>query len=258
MLTFSVQSGSNGNCIYYESGGTKLLFDAGITFLTLKERLTINGVNPSDINGLFISHNHSDHSKSIGVFQRKMKIPVFISPKTFWSVENYIGDVDENNLFHFIPNDTIDIGKIKITTIRTPHDGIEPAIFIIDDGKIRVGIFTDLGYGFDNLINALWDLDIIYMESNYDLEMLKKNPSYPDHLKRRIVGTGGHIDNTESANLIKHYTDDRLKYLLLSHLSENNNTPALALETHNKIYEGKNTFELILAPRYSYSQILSI
>lgn len=253
MLTFSVQSGSCGNCIYYQSRDVKLLFDAGISFKILNERLTKNGVNWKEINGLFISHEHSDHSRGIGVFQRKMNMPVFISPKTFLAVESRISPINEDKIEHFIPNDIIDIQHIKITTIRTPHDGIEPAVFVVDDGKTKIGIFTDLGYCFDELINAVSDLDLIYIESNYDLDMLRENPAYPYYLKQRIVGNGGHISNVEGANLIKDYTNDKLKYIFLSHLSANNNTPELAFETHNNTYKNQNKFKVFIAPRNTFS-----
>lgn len=258
MTTFSVQSGSNGNCIYYESGGVKLLFDAGISYKSLKERLTANGIDPLDIDALIVSHDHSDHSKSIGIFQRKIKMPVFISRKTFDKIERYLGKIMIDKFDYFIPDDVIKIKHINIYTIKTPHDGIEPSIFIVDDGRSRVGIFTDLGYVFDGLMELIHSLDAVYLESNYELSMLKRNPNYPISLKRRIVGDGGHIDNEQSARLIKEYTEDRLKYLLLSHLSEENNTPGLALGIHNNIYEGNNNFELLVAPRNNTSKIITI
>ncbi len=258
MTTFSVQSGSNGNCIYYESGSVKLLFDAGISYKTLNERLYSRSINPKDISALFISHDHSDHTKSMGIFYRKIRMPIFISPKTFHRIESRMGYIDTNKIENFLPNDTIKIKHITVTTIRTPHDGREPAIFIVDDNKTRVGIFTDLGYPFTELANELWNLDIIYMESNYDLDILRDNPDYPLRLKQRIVGNGGHIDNKQSARLIKNYTEERLKHVFLSHLSENNNTPEIALSTHNELYDGKNSFSISIAPRYSTSNIITL
>jgi phosphoribosyl 1,2-cyclic phosphodiesterase len=258
MTTFSVQSGSNGNCIYYQSGEIKLLFDAGISYKSLQQRLYSKSVNPKDIDALFISHDHSDHTKSMGIFFRKIRMPIFVSPKTFARVESRMGYIDPNKIENFIPNDTITIKHISVKTIRTPHDGCEPAIFIIDDGKTRVGIFTDLGFPFPELANELWNLDVVYMESNYDLEMLRYNPAYPLRLKQRIVGNGGHIDNTQSARLIKANTEDRLRHLFLSHLSENNNTPELALSTHKKIYSSKNGFRISIAPRYQASDTVYI
>ncbi|MFW5800238.1 MAG: MBL fold metallo-hydrolase [Spirochaetota bacterium] len=258
MTTFSIQSGSCGNCIYYESGGIKLLFDAGITYKVLHERLKSQGIDPLDINVLLISHDHSDHSKSIGIFQRKIQMPVIISKKTFQSVESRLGKLDYQKIYHFEPYDTINIKNLKIRTIRTPHDGIDPSIFIIDDGKTKVGIFTDLGYCFDELLNVMYELDVIYLESNYDLKSLRKNKLYPESLKRRIVGKGGHIENIESASIVKNYCDGKLKHLFLSHLSAENNNPDLALQTHMTIYGNYPGFDISIAPRDRVSQIISL
>ncbi len=240
MITFSLQSGSSGNCIYYESDGVKLLIDAGISLKSVSERLIKNGINKDNIDGLLITHDHTDHSKSISVLQSNLKMPLFISPKTMLSVKKRDWRVSDSNVFHFNPGEIIEIKHLKITTIRTPHDGVEPSVFIIDDGKTKVGIFTDLGHCFTQLINVLWDLDVIYMESNYDARMLRDNIHYPGYLKRRIAGYGGHISNKESAMMINTYCEDRLKYLFLSHLSENNNSPEVAMKTHKKYYQAYN------------------
>lgn len=237
MLTLSLQSGSNGNCIYYESGDVKLLIDAGISVKSVNQRLIENGIDTSNINGLLITHDHSDHSKNISTYQNKLKTPLFISPKTMLSVKERDYRVIDSDVFHFNPGETIDIKHVKITTIKTPHDGIEPSVFIIDDGNTKVGVFTDLGHCFTQLINMLWDLDVIYMESNYDVRMLRDNKNYPGYLKGRIAGYGGHINNKESAMMIQSYCEDKLKYLFLSHLSGNNNTPETAMMTHKKYYE---------------------
>ena len=258
MKTLSIQSGSNGNCIFYESQGVKLLFDAGISLKKLKSRLWENEIDYEDINGLFISHDHSDHCSSIGIFQRGLGVPVFISKKTFNPIRYRLGKLDHENIIHFKPGETIDIGHIKVHTHPTPHDGRDPCMFTVEDNGISTGICTDLGHPFEDLPEIIAGCDILYFESNYDPDMLDTNPQYPWFLKNRIKGMGGHLSNEESADLIKYHTSDRLKYLRLSHLSENNNTPALALKVHKKIYNGKNKFDLDYAPRDAASPVISL
>ena len=254
MKIFSIASGSSGNSYYYESGSVRLLFDAGVSFKYLREKLLFNNVLPHNIDALFVSHDHSDHASAIGVYQRMIGMPIFITPKTYHEVEHYIGCV--KNILHFNSGDVVDIKHVKITTIRTPHDGVDPSIFIIDDREYRVGIFTDLGHTFNDLKRIVSDLDIIFLESNYDEELLRENSNYPEFLKRRITGKHGHISNMESAHLVKKYTTDRLKYLILSHLSESNNTENITLNTHLKVYGEKIKFKLLTAPRLSSSEVI--
>ncbi len=258
LTTFSIQSGSNGNCYYYSSGGVNLLIDAGISFKVLKERLQKNGIKPWDIHAVIISHDHSDHSKAAGIFSRQMNIPVLISPKTFAAIADKIGRVDE--IVHFQPGDIIDIRSIRIHTIPTPHDGVQPACFFIENIKtgINLGVFTDLGYGFQELKKYISQADLLFFESNYDAKMLQENKNYPEFLKRRIRGQKGHLENLEAANLIKNNIDGKLKYLFLSHLSENNNSPGLCFKTHLHAYNRKPTFQLEVASRYSHSELIRI
>lgn len=250
MKTLSIQSGSNGNCIYYESGGTSLLFDAGISLKQTRLRLKGKGIDPETIGALFISHDHSDHARSMGIFQRGLKIPVFISKPTFDRIAGYQGKIDMSNIIFFTPGDIIDYKNIRIQTIKSPHDGRDPAVFALDDRTSRTGICTDLGHCFNELIALIPELDILYLESNFDPHMLEHNPDYPRYVKERIKGKNGHISNEECALLIKKYRSSRLKHLVLSHLSENNNTPLLALETFKKFCPDYQKFALHVAPRY--------
>ncbi len=256
MKVVSIQSGSSGNCYYYESKDTKILIDAGISFKTLSERVNLLGLDLYNVHGLFISHDHSDHVSSCGVLQRKLSTKVFISPKTYSHVEHHLGKVE--NIIHFKPGDTIDIKRLKVRSIETPHDGVEPCIFIIEDGKTKVGIMTDLGHGFPKLKQVLSTLDILFFESNYDEKMLEENTEYPEYLKVRITSGSGHISNTLSAELINNNTDGKLKYLVLSHLSGSNNTEDLALNTHLNTYNGKKSFDISIAPRNKSSKLIEL
>jgi phosphoribosyl 1,2-cyclic phosphodiesterase len=249
----SLQSGSNGNCIYVETSGARLLFDAGICGSQAEGRLRARGRDIRDVDALIISHDHSDHVKYAGVFQRKYGIPVYITPRTLARAESNhrLGKLYDVNCF--FSGGTIRIGNVSVHSIPTPHDGEDGSVFIVESGKKRLGIITDIGHVFQELIPAVASLDGVFMESNYDPEMLEHG-RYPAFLKKRIQGKGGHLSNIESAELL--CWGGRLKWACLAHLSENNNEPSLALKVHRKIL-GKN-LPLHLAGRHMPTDILRL
>jgi phosphoribosyl 1,2-cyclic phosphodiesterase len=249
MITFSLQSGSCGNCYYYESGGVRLLFDAGIPYKRACERMAAYAVAPGDFQGLFISHDHSDHTACAGVFHRKLKLPIFCSRDTHEVMSGRLGKVCSSVFQYFTPGDSVKIGHVTVHTIPTPHDAANPCAFIVDDGTYRVGILTDLGHCFPALRACLTDLDVAFLESNYDHEMLMSNPFYPQHLKNRISGKHGHLENSECAEMVRDHASDRLRMLLLSHLSQDNNSPAVALRTARNVLAGRPQIDVHVAPR---------
>lgn len=249
----ALQSGSNGNCIYVETSGVRLLFDAGICGIQAEARLRTRGLDIRNVDALIISHDHSDHVKHAGVFQRKYGIPVYMTPKTLAKAESRhrLGKLDDVRCF--FSGGAIRIGNVSINSIPTPHDGEDGSVFIVDSGKKRLGILTDIGHVFQELIPAVASLDAVFMESNYDPAMLEHGP-YPAFLKRRIKGEGGHLSNVESAELL--CWGGRLKWACLAHLSQDNNEPSLALKTHRKIL-GRN-LPLHVAGRHAPTDILRL
>lgn len=253
MNLISLQSGSNGNCIYVESGETKLLFDAGISGKLAAERLARAGRDITDVNALIISHDHADHSRSAGIYQRKFDIPLWITGKTLREVNLSHNPGKLAEVIRFRSGGILDFGHVRVETIPTPHDGVDGVSFIIDDGRSRLGIFTDLGHVYGDLRNALESVDAALIESNYDTGMLQNGP-YPPHLKRRIAGPHGHISNIESAELVARH-GARLCWVCLGHLSGENNTPELALRTHRSI-NGKKKY--YLAGRHQAGEMLTV
>lgn len=256
MLTFALQSGSCGNSYYYESGPVKLLFDAGIPWRLAAARMAERGVTPDAIQGIFISHDHSDHFACAGVFHRMTKAPLFLSGGTWASVGSRMGKLKACETF--VAGDEIRIGHVRVSTLLTPHDASEPCAFIVDDGKTRVGILTDLGHCFPELCACLAELDVAYLESNFDAALLASNIHYPEHLKRRIRGRHGHLENGEAAEMIQTYNTGRLQTVILSHLSAENNSPAAALAAHRRAAADPTFFtppppRLLVAPRTAAS-----
>ncbi len=230
MLAVSIQSGSNGNAYYVEGGGVRVLVDAGISGKAVADGLAASGRDIRRVDALLLSHDHGDHTRGAGVLHRRHQLPLYASAGTFAAAR--MGKLNSTGLHTFVPGQTIDLGGMRVHTRPTPHDGAEGAIFVIEADSKRLGILTDLGHAFDGLADVLAGLDAVFLESNYDPHMLRHGP-YPAFLKRRIAGPGGHISNAESAELIA-ASAARHAWVCLAHLSEKNNTPELAMQTHQR------------------------
>lgn len=253
MRTFSLQSGSNGNSIYVEVGDKRLLFDAGISGKQAELRMREHGRDIRDCDAVILSHDHSDHTRCAGIFQRKFGLPICVTQSTFRRIQPYAGKV--HDLRYFSPGDTIVFDDVRVRSIPTPHDATESVCFVVEhDGK-RLGIFTDLGHPFRALREAIHEVDAMYLESNYDPEMLESGP-YPWHLKQRIAGAKGHISNSESADLVRDCGGRQLKWVAAAHLSGENNCPDLAIETHRK--QVGTSFPVHLAYRDGVSDVLEV
>lgn len=254
MKLISLQSGSNGNCIYVETDHVKILLDAGISGLQAQRRLAQAGRDIRNVDAVLISHDHGDHIRSAGIFNRKFSLPIHVTPGALTaSGPDSLGKLSD--VRHFQPGQTIKFDSVSIETIPTPHDGCDGVAFIIDDGKKRLGVLTDLGHVFDGLAELIGSLDAVLIESNYDSQMLSAGP-YPAFLKKRITGPGGHISNIESAQLLAEAATDRLQWACLGHLSEQNNRPELALETHQEILGRR--IGLFAASRDNVSEIMEV
>lgn len=232
MEVIPLQSGSTGNCIYVESSGVRLLFDAGISGRQAELRLKRHGKNIRDVDALVISHDHSDHTRSLGALNRKFGLPVFVSRLTLKAVQRYRPQGELSEVSHFESGEAFAIGSLSIETIRTPHDAADGVAFVVDDGKKRFGLLTDLGHVFRRLHDIVPTLDAVLLESNYDPEMLI-HCRYPDMVKTRIAGKRGHLSNADAAELLACASPD-LQWAVLAHLSEESNCPEVALRTHRE------------------------
>lgn len=232
MIAFSLQSGSNGNSIYVEAGDARLLFDAGISGLQAQQRMASKQRDIRECDALIISHDHTDHTRCAGVYQRKFRIPIYVTRRAYQAVRWYWGEVWD--VRPFVAGKPIEIGGVTVHTIPTPHDGIDSVCFVIEHSGKKLGIFTDLGHPFTALGAALAEVDAAYLESNYDPEMLRNGP-YPEVLKRRISGANGHLSNEEAADMVRRCVGGRLQWLSIAHLSQHNNRPDIALDAHRSL-----------------------
>lgn len=247
MIAIALQSGSNGNSIYVESRGVGLLFDAGISGRQAEQRLAVHGVEIRRTAAVLISHDHRDHVCCAGVYHRKYGLPVYMSAPTWQAARRAVNLGSFREERHFGVGEALSLGPLRIETVPTPHDGADGAAFVVDDGRVRLGVLTDLGHVFDGLAEVLASLNGVFLESNYDPEMLERGP-YPFFLKERIRGPGGHLSNPEAASLLLDAGSGRLQWACLAHLSEQNNEPRLALESHQQVLGGR--LPLTVASRY--------
>lgn len=261
MLAIALQSGSNGNCVYVEAGGrddrpsVRLLFDAGISGKRAADRLAAHGRDIRDVDALLISHDHADHALCMGVYHRKFNLPVYVTAQTYRAAAKRctLGQIED--IRNFDAGGALRFGEVTVETVPTPHDGVDGVGFVVDDGKHRLGILTDLGHVFDGLADVIGTLDAVVIESNYDPHMLANGP-YPAFLKARIKGPGGHISNIEAAELLSGAAGGRLRWAALAHLSEDNNDPKVALVTHRQVLG--DDLPLHVAGRYASTDALRV
>ncbi|MFO7897556.1 MAG: MBL fold metallo-hydrolase [Planctomycetota bacterium] len=231
VTVISLQSGSNGNCLYVEYGDTRLLFDAGISGARAEQRLARFGRDIRAVDALILSHDHRDHVRCAGIYQRKFGLPIYATDKTLAAANARQPLGRLTDVRHFRAGDTFAIDGARIETVPTAHDGVDGAAFVVEAAGARVGLMTDLGCVFDGLGDVIASLDAVMIESNYDPDMLANGP-YPWHVQERIRGPGGHLSNAEAAELLRDCAPASLRWACLSHLSETNNSPAVALRTH--------------------------
>ncbi len=223
----ALASGSNGNCYYVAKGGDAVLIDVGINTKHVELRMANLGIHPATINAIFITHEHTDHIKGLSVFCKRYQIPVYLTEGTYRGSRLHL----PGHLVHFIPaNANVGVGKLKVLGIPKYHDAQEPCSFVVTDGQINIGILTDLGRGCANVKHVLQHTDVLLLESNYDEEMLERG-RYSFYLKNRIRSGWGHISNKIALELFLENKTDRLKHLILGHLSGENNTVERVLAT---------------------------
>lgn len=255
MEVIALQSGSNGNCIYVESGEVRLLFDAGISGKQAESRLAAHGRTITDVRGLIISHDHRDHCSGMGIYQRKFGLPIYVSQSTFEVARSASRLGVLRDVRHFRAGAALRFDHVVVETIPTAHDAADGVGFVIDDGERRVGILTDLGHAFPGLVEVVRSLDAVIIESNYDTVMLDRG-FYPKMLKMRIQGPGGHLSNDDSASLLQAAGCERLRWACLAHLSAENNHPQAAIAAHRRVLGAQ--LPLVVASRTRSTERLAV
>lgn len=226
----SLFSGSSGNCLLVESDNSKVLIDAGGSAKKIIDALSLVGVVPEDLKAIVVTHEHSDHVKSLGTLSKKFNIPVFANMETWNAMPEQKAKIFAENQKTFTVNKDFEILDLKFSPFNIPHDAANPCGFNIFHDNQKISIATDLGHITPEVMSHLEKSRFALLESNYDLNVLKCS-KYPYALKQRISGPLGHLSNDTSGKVISKLVDSGLKNVLLGHLSKENNFPELAYKT---------------------------
>jgi phosphoribosyl 1,2-cyclic phosphodiesterase len=226
----SLYSGSSGNSIYISSKSTHILVDAGLSGKRIEKSMASIGESIKNIQAILISHEHMDHILGAGVLSRRYGIPIYANEKTWEAMRVSLKKIDPDCIRIFLTGQPFKIGDIEVNTFSTPHDAIEPVGFNFCCNKKKVTIATDIGHIHKSLLNNLVGSDMILLESNHDIEMLKVG-RYPWPLKQRIMSDKGHLCNDMAAKVVAYLAANGTKKFLLGHLSKENNFPELAFQT---------------------------
>lgn len=223
----SLGSGSRGNALVVESGDTRLLLDCGFGPRELQRRLARLGLAAEDFSAILVTHEHGDHSAGVFGNARRHDLEVVLTHGTLAAMPRDSGDSPRLRVID--PHRPFSIGDFRIEPFPVPHDAREPVQFVFDDGHHRLGVLTDAGCITAHIVDMLNDCAALVLECNHDIGMLESG-SYPRTLKQRIRSRHGHLDNAMAADLLTRLEKGKLRHLVAAHLSEQNNTPQLAID----------------------------
>lgn len=227
-----LSSGSKGNTTYIESKNAKILIDAGNSSKYIIEKLQELNINPNEIDAILITHVHVDHIKGLQVLLKRINPCVYMTEKMYPHLD-YVKN------YCFIKESTFSIKDLTINVIKTSHDTEDSVGYIVNNDDKSIVYITDTGYINNKYFDILSNRNIYIMESNHDIEMLN-NGRYPFELRQRILSDKGHLSNYDSAKYLSKFIGNKTKYILLAHLSEENNTKELALDTLNERLNKEN------------------
>lgn len=258
MIFCSLSSGSNGNCQYIEYRNTKILIDAGHSGKKINELLDSINVNPNDIDAIFVTHEHIDHAKGVGVLSRRHNLKVFATEDTFRAMLPITKEIKSENAFIFENGRGFQFKDLYINPINSFHDCANGSCFTIQGDK-KISVMTDTGWVTNEMIESISQSDLYYLEANHDYEMLM-NGFYPWNLKKRISSNRGHLSNDRAAEVLTKILNKKKEIVMLSHLSSDNNMPLIATRTVRDALANKNILEgtdyiLEVSPRENASTI---
>ena len=244
----SLNSGSNGNCYYVGSAEEAVLVDVGISCREVERRMRRLGLRMDLVKAIFISHEHTDHISGVPVLSKKYRLPVYITGQTLHNSRMQLQGTA------FDAQQPVAVGQLQVTAFAKHHDACDPHSFMISGHGVTIGVFTDIGQCCDRLVHHFRQCHAAFLEANYDTDMLEKG-RYPVFLKNRIRGGQGHLSNQQALDLFRQHRPDGMQVLLLSHLSRDNNDPALVQEIFSR---HAGNVEVAVASRYVESKVYEI
>lgn len=252
-------SGSSGNSSLIEAGGVRLLVDAGLTGKAIAEALYSVRVQPETLSGILVTHDHIDHTKGVGVLSRKYNIPVYANAGTYKAMAPVVKELGFSNVRLFRTNEDFYIGELNILPFKTPHDAAESVGFCFLEGSRKLCYMTDIGCFRESMFDAAAGSQLVFIEANHDVTMLKNGP-YPYILKQRILSDVGHLSNENCGKALVRLHGTGVRFAVLGHLSKENNTEQAAFETVSGALEaaGIDDMQLIVAKRGEVTGIFEV
>jgi len=214
----SLGSGSRGNAMLIEYGSTLLMVDCGLPLKIVEERLRLVAREPRDVTALLVTHEHTDHAQGVAKFARRYNTPLWMTPGTASAVRGL------TRVQMLSSHRDLTIGEIHVQPYPVPHDAREPCQFTFAAGGRRIGLLTDAGHVTPHMLERLAPCDALAVEANHDLDALQRGP-YPDSLKHRVASKFGHLNNSQTTDLLGRLDRERLQWVVGLHLSERNNSP---------------------------------
>ncbi len=227
-------SGSSGNALFCQYGNTRLLIDAGKTGRCIGDAMEAIGVQPESLNGILITHEHSDHILGAGVLARKYHLPLYATQETWRAMAGKIGKIPGDLVRTVQSGKGFWLGEIGVEPFSIPHDAADPVGYRLWGGQVSISTATDLGRFTRDVYERIAGSTMVLLESNHDPDMLRANPNYNAALKARILGDRGHLSNAACAEALLQLIASGTRHVILGHLSGENNTPVLARNVSEK------------------------
>lgn len=258
----TLASGSSGNSSFIEHKGVKVLVDAGFSGKKIQDLLEKVGEKASDLDAIFLTHEHNDHSQGAGVLSKRFDIPIFANAGTWQGFAKKAKRLKDDNIKVFKTDEFVNFKSMDILPISIHHDAREPVGYVFYLGNKKITLLSDTGLVDERIAYEIKGSDIYYMEANHDLEALKMGP-YPHNLKLRVMGKMGHLSNDQSAEALADALVGKQEHVFLSHLSDTNNTPELSRLTVDNYLtlmglDTKKDIKLEVCERYTPSKIVEL
>ncbi len=255
MRFFLLGSGSKGNSLYIESGKTSILIDAGFSGKEIEKRMHVHGKHPEQLNGIFVTHEHGDHIKGVGVLSRRFSLPVHANYGTFKGSEKTVKKLHKR--VEFETGTSFVVQDLEIRSFRISHDTRDPVGYLISDGTYSIACCTDTGKVSKLISSRIAGCDAVILEFNHDPVMLKNGP-YPFPLQQRVRSSQGHLANEDAAHFLKSIMHEKMQRVILAHLSETNNRPQIALASACKVLCKEQQTLLSVASQNTASELFEL
>lgn len=242
----SLCSGSTGNATFVEAAGVRLLVDAGVSCKRIVSLLAEIGVSPRELDAILITHEHSDHIRGVQVLSKKYDLPVFANAACWRAMQAHLLEVTPKNRRVFESDTAFFLGGLRILPFTIPHDAAHAVAYVLEGDGHRVAVCTDVGHIDERILDRLSGVEAMLFEANHDVDMLMAG-SYPYELKRRILSADGHLSNDACGAALLRLHELGLRYVVLGHLSRENNAPELALVAVRACLEANGVTELCVS-----------